>query len=131
MVHAFRLRTPFQAAAVFLEQARCKNIHAKILRISEQYTHPLVALYFPPDSIGIPPPFARHLETGVLLGFSLRILSKAAGFPRRTKSIVRKLLHPALWAGIAKGGALKVIFRIRIFCYSMLMVEFNLPKKTR
>ena len=64
MVHAFRLRTPFQAAAVFLEQARCKNIHAKILRISEQYTHPLVALYFPPDSIGIPPPFARHLETG-------------------------------------------------------------------
>ena len=77
-----------------------------------------------------PHPLQDILRRGrVLLGFSLRILSKAAGFPRRTKSIVRKLLHPALWAGIPKGGALKVIFRIRIFGYSMLMVEFNLPKK--
>ena len=128
MVHAFRLRTPFQAAAVFLEQARCKNIHAKILRISEQYTHPLVALYFPPDSIGIPPPFARHLETGEGIAwlFSPNFI-ESSGI-----SSAHKKYRPqtsALWAGIAKGGALKVIFRIRIFCYSMLMVEFNLPKK--
>ena len=46
-----------------------------------------------------------------MLGFSLLTLSKAAGFLQLTKSIVRKLLDPVLRAGIAKGGALSIIFR--------------------